>query len=573
MPACISAAQLTLRLNVLQHLGSLRNETADCYPAGGDLEKPQCLPGYTSWSNGHEAKCCQGTNGHLLLNHPLHFGFDEFVATPGCAPSATTNCGCFWVPPAAPTNDSECVVGHYNSSCATCHQHLECGAYFHGIATPGPDGQISSLTPWPNVSSADDESFLVDRFENLLERAVVANKPFLAVLFFHGVHIPYVATAESRAQYAAMGMSENEQDYWGTITQLDTAVGRVRALLKKHQRNHNTLVTVNADNGPEVSPASGQGTGGSFINPGRTGGLRGRKRDLTEGGIREIGLVEAPWLFSANREEKHYPFATMDLFATVLDLLGGMASFEGRPLDGVSLVPFLSGKVTARPMEAGLGWYGSFRFGSTDHINGTFPFFCPNTSWARELGDHPADQTFDTPGHQPQLAWAEGNHMKLFGCVGRDNRLWQFFLYNLTTDRAETTDLWAVQRPLAKAMLGRFLAWQRSVVTSQGPTEIGCADPMPPRKFTPVPQMQSVQARCSSENGNKLGQAPGDSAEICAEHTAGMHGGAFSWSSGDYCWIFKSCDKPYDRGNFVYNWSSFTLDRPDWMQHSLRFIQ
>jgi hypothetical protein len=39
---------------------------------------------------------------------------------------------------------------------------------------------------------------------------------------------------------------------------------------------------------------------------------------------------------------------------------------------------------------------------------------------------------------------------------------WHVFLYNLTADRAETTDLWAVQRDDAKAMLGRFIQWQVS---------------------------------------------------------------------------------------------------------------
>jgi hypothetical protein len=67
-------------------------------------------------------------------------------------------------------------------------------------------------------------------------------------------------------------------------------------------------------------------------------------------------------------------------------------------------------------MASALGWYGSFRYGSTDHINGSFPFFCPNSSAARELGDTPDDESFRTPGNQPQMAWAEGNHMKIFGC-------------------------------------------------------------------------------------------------------------------------------------------------------------
>lgn len=141
--------------------------------------------------------------------------------------------------------------------------------------------------------------------------------------------------------------------------------------------------------------------------------------------------------------------------------------------------------------------------------------------------------------------------------------------YNLTADRAETTDLWAVQRDDAKAMLGRFVAWQVSVDHSKGPDEIGChlppAPPGPPRpgtpKFTPVPKMQGVKARCSSGNGNKIGQAGSDSAADCAAETASMRGGAFSWSSGcSECWVFKSCGEPYDHGNYVYNWSSFTVD-------------
>jgi len=85
----------------------------------------------------------------------------------------------------------------------------------------------------------------------------------------------------------------NEADYWGTISEIDAAVGRVRGLLSKHNVADNTWVSITADNGPEVNPAGGQSTG-NYENPGLTGGLRGRKRDATEGGTREIGLVEYP---------------------------------------------------------------------------------------------------------------------------------------------------------------------------------------------------------------------------------------------------------------------------------------
>ena len=57
-------------------------------------------------------------------------------------------------------------------------------------------------------------------------------------------------------------------------------------------------------------------------------------------------------------------------------------------------------------------------------------------------------------------------------------RLWSPaspFLYNLTADRAETTDLWAQQRDTARAMFGRCEEWQSSVRRSQSSAENGCA--------------------------------------------------------------------------------------------------
>eukprot|EP01060_Flectonema_neradi_P032667 TRINITY_DN523_c0_g1_i13.p1 TRINITY_DN523_c0_g1~~TRINITY_DN523_c0_g1_i13.p1 ORF type:complete len:569 (+),score=122.32 TRINITY_DN523_c0_g1_i13:61-1767(+) len=436
------------------HLGSLRNETSDCYPAP---QNGKCNSGYVSVGT----SCCQGLDGHLPISNPHHFGFDEFVATPQCGAGGTTNCGCFFYP--KPHNDTACNVGHYFDSCSTCNMHLECAQYFHGL----PDMTIQQ---WPTVSGDDDEDFLVSRFSDLVDRSLSEKKPFLAVIFFHGVHIPYVATAESRALYP--NATENEQDYWGGLTQISKAVGRVRSILKEKNLSDNTWVSLTADNGPEVDNMAGQGTSKGFPNPGRTDGLRGRKRDTSEGGIREIGIVEYPPVIKANRVEETFPIATMDLLPTVLDLLG-KSSYEGRALDGTSLIPHLSGKQDERPQEAGLGWHGVFVYGDTRGPNGTIP--CPSTSASQSLGDVPAN--FTTVGNQPQFAWAEGNHMKMFGCHPKGTKTWNFFLYNLTSDRAETTDLWEAQRDFAKAMFGRFEAWQQSVWASQGPDELGCNIP------------------------------------------------------------------------------------------------
>jgi hypothetical protein len=178
----------------------------------------------------------------------------------------------------------------------------------------------------------------------------------------------------------------------------------------------------------------------------------------------------------------------------------------------------MRGETVERPLSAGVGIHGIFSFGETNHKelpNGSYiyPDICPDHSNASALGDIPTN--FSTPGNQPQVSWAEGNHLKIFGCRTKKSASgngWQFFLYNLTSDRAETTDLWGSQRSTAQAMLQRLQAWHVDVLVSQGPTEMGCSPatptpgpPTPTVPITPIAGMQNVKARCSDDSGNHLG--------------------------------------------------------------------
>lgn len=181
------------------HSGSLRNSSAsdDCYEVDGAVE---CLEGYIRFGTDHQggkASCCQGvdglswpgnphfTNKALGISHPLHFGFSEFVATPQCGASSTTNCGCFFWP--RPHNSSACNLGHYyhtqQQKVYPNNLFTECSQYYIGNATTG------EVRPMTLVSGVDDQAFLVDQFEQLLLRAVAQSRPFLATLFFHGVHM------------------------------------------------------------------------------------------------------------------------------------------------------------------------------------------------------------------------------------------------------------------------------------------------------------------------------------------------------------------------------------------------
>jgi N-acetylgalactosamine-6-sulfatase len=73
---------------------------------------------------------------------------------------------------------------------------------------------------------------------------------------------------------------------------------------------------------------------------GNTGGLRGSKSQLFEGGIRVPCVMRWPAGLPQEREAA-FPAMTMDLTATMLSACGAGAS---RPLDGIDLLPALRGK-------------------------------------------------------------------------------------------------------------------------------------------------------------------------------------------------------------------------------------
>ena len=118
---------------------------------------------------------------------------------------------------------------------------------------------------------------------------------------------------------------------------LDDAIGAVTAALRKHKLEQNTLLFFVNDNG-------GARTNASSNQP-----LRGRKGSPFEGGIRVPFLVRWPQQIPADSTYT-LPVSTLDIFATAITAAG----HEGRtpnPLDGVNLIPFLSGDKKGRPHQ------------------------------------------------------------------------------------------------------------------------------------------------------------------------------------------------------------------------------
>jgi len=182
----------------------------------------------------------------------------------------------------------------------------------------------------------DTSGLTVDRALRFIDASVASKQPFFCVVWFHAPHLPVVAGAADQETYAAEKRNRHRH-YLGCITALDRALGRLRNRLAERDITDDTMLWYCADNGPE----------GRAKAPGSSGGLRGRKRDLYEGGIRVPGLVEWPGHFKPRRIDA--PCSTLDYLPTILAAMKLPLPAAPYAPDGVDLLPLIRGEVSHRP--------------------------------------------------------------------------------------------------------------------------------------------------------------------------------------------------------------------------------
>ena len=130
---------------------------------------------------------------------------------------------------------------------------------------------------------------------------------------------PYGTQPESHAAFAAM------------VTLLDKQVGEVLAKLKELGLEKNTIVMFTSDNGPHLEG----GADPDYFDS--NGKLRGYKRDLYEGGMREPMIAWWPGKIEAGSTNDHIS-AFWDIMPTLAELVGIEAPSN---IDGISFLPSL----------------------------------------------------------------------------------------------------------------------------------------------------------------------------------------------------------------------------------------
>jgi len=122
--------------------------------------------------------------------------------------------------------------------------------------------------------------------------------------------------------------------YATMIWRLDFEVGLLLDLLDELGLAEDTIVMFSSDNGPTYAG----GVDYEFFDS--AGGLRGRKGNLYEGGVRVPMIARWPGRIAAGSTTDHVS-GFQDVLPTLLELVGG--SYEGRN-DGISFAPTLLGE-------------------------------------------------------------------------------------------------------------------------------------------------------------------------------------------------------------------------------------
>jgi len=286
-----------------------------------------------------------------------------------------------------------------------------------------------------------------------IETQANTEAPFLAVVWFGSPHKPHRAIEQDRALYS--DQPEARQHFYGEITGMDRAFGKLRGGLERLGIRENTILWYCSDNG-------------ALNDVGSAGDHRGFKGDIYEGGLLVPAFLE--WPAKIRRPQTtHMRCNTCDIYPTLLEIAG--VAIDHQPvLDGVSLVPLIETGQQSRNRPMGFWRYPTpgIRTPSAEWMSELLTAqrsgddLAPNAESLR-AAELPAPAFSDSqfPGH---VAWIDGD-WKLHRIFNKQGELsWE--LYNLLVDPAEKNDVSDSEPQRVEQMRAALTKWLKSVVAS-----------------------------------------------------------------------------------------------------------
>lgn len=247
---------------------------------------------------------------------------------------------------------------------------------------------------------------------------------FFLNVWAHETHLAHYPTEEGLQANAHLE-DDPQRIYGAVVSDLDNGVGQILAKLEETGLSENTIVIFSSDNGPEnvLSTKEYRGGFGGFYNAGESGGKRGRKRSLHDGGVSTPLIVRWPGHAPVGLIDEKSVLNATDLLPTLcaaagLDL---PSDFQG---DGESALAAWKGEPFERSKAMYWMWNGTDR---------------PSWNW-------------------PRWAMREGDWKLL---VNEDNT--RVELYQLPADAAEETNVAELHPERVHELLEKLEAWKASL--------------------------------------------------------------------------------------------------------------
>ena len=185
---------------------------------------------------------------------------------------------------------------------------------------------------------------------DFIEKSHAEKKLFFINLWLHEPHTPFHTVPKYRWRFR--DLEEADNIYASVLSHADDRVGEVLDALDRLELTENTLVIFSSDNGParasrptelklthDTATGAGYGIGAA---KGITGGRRGYKGALFEGGIGVPFLARWPGKITAGAIDKTSLISAVDLLPTFCEIAGATFPSNYVP-DGVSQVGALLG--------------------------------------------------------------------------------------------------------------------------------------------------------------------------------------------------------------------------------------
>ena len=254
--------------------------------------------------------------------------------------------------------------------------------------------------------TGDSSEIIIGEALKFIQIKTAAQQPFFTVIWYGTPHDPWVADDADKKAFTLL--SEKAQEHYGELVAMDRSIGTLRKGLRKLGIAKNTLVWFSSDNG-----------GLPRFDPPTTGGLRGFKGSMYEGGLRVPAVIEWPAGIPTSRIT-HFPAGAVDMFPTLAEVAGLKKKTMLKPQDGQSLVKLFS----------------------------------------KEIGPRKKPLPFRSRG---RLAVVDNNYKMI---AQPDGNKTQYELYNLKNDEAEQTNLVEKEFKIAKRLRRKVNALNTSVEAS-----------------------------------------------------------------------------------------------------------